>query len=973
VYLPLGVQVIKMKNTLVFFIFFLLFISNKTFADQSVNGPNNITVNGPSNVINSKIEFCKTIEHLISYIPFDRIYHFIQRHNDNSDLIIYRLDSILSKSQEVCIYGSPGSGKSTLALEYAHRQKEAGWKVRWFDASDATKIMYAYENIGSELGVKDISNKKLLINIIYSKLDNSEKYLFIFNKIENYDDVSDFINNLPKNVKVIYTTRETNLTQKASIEKLRLYSYTQAEAEEFIRKNLKRIKSDNDISLLVEKIGTNPKCLSLVVSWFDSAENRFKSINDFLLEKGQSSIHEFIFKYVQKKPLAWKLLQNLAYLDSDFTSIDTLKQILDKKSWYQEIKNKLRKQLMRLFRLNQESLNELIFYLESQSFIEVVKHDGSDGVKIHKSIQDEILNYMQNYPDKCDAKVTLLKNLSEILNKVDRSIEEKNYFYKLKNNLLILSIQKKLLVADDAKLAKYYNKVGNLYYKLGDYGNCFANVGMAINLNKTNEASDNLEIAKSYNILGNTYHELGEYKKSLQSYRKVMDIREEFLPKNHPDHAKIFSNIAIVYMDLVEYKKAVEYFQKAKSILELQFTTPHIDLININNNFGEVFLRQGDYKKALEYYRKALCIANRTLPERHIFAAIYSSLSGVYEKLGDYNKALCNLGESIQIKKEILPENHLDIAKAYNQFGNIYSKQGLYEAAIEYYNKVLDIRKTVLPSDHKDIIKAYYKLGFTYAKFGDYNKSLEFNQEAESLAKVALYKNNQYKAITYLNLCYTYTKLGDYKKALKYLDNANTQIENKVFVEDHPMIATFYYTFGYTYSKIGDFQKSLHYLNKAIEIRERILPKNHHHISDCYNHLGYVHGMNGDYKGALQFLHEARIIRERTLPKNHPDLTQSYDYIGYFYIMLNDLDKAYEYLEKARVTGEEVLPKNHPNLARIYFNLATLNLRKNNYQKAFKYIEKASVIREEFLPKNHPDILKTLILKFNIQKASEVH
>ena len=159
---------------------------------------------------------------------------------------------------------------------------------------------------------------------------------------------------------------------------------------------------------------------------------------------------------------------------------------------------------------------------------------------------------------------------------------------------------------------------------------------------------------------------------------------------------------------------------------------------------------------------------------------------------------------------------------------------------------------------------------------------------------------------------------------------------------------------GLALSEYGDYRRSLEYLNKALSIRERVLPPDHPALALSYNNVGIAYGSLGDHAKALEFKLKALEIFEKVLPPDHPDLAISYNNVGTTYGDLGDREKELEYYRKALTIQERTLPRNHPDIARSCNNIALTYAEARQYAEALQWIRRALEIAEHSLPEDHP-------------------
>ncbi|CAF0950346.1 unnamed protein product [Adineta steineri] len=168
--------------------------------------------------------------------------------------------------------------------------------------------------------------------------------------------------------------------------------------------------------------------------------------------------------------------------------------------------------------------------------------------------------------------------------------------------------------------------------------------------------------------------------------------------------------------------------------------------------------------------------------------------------------------------------------------------------------------------------------------------------------------------------------------------------------------APIYYQLGWVKDNQGEYQEALLSHEKALIIRQQLLPSNHPDLGDSYNRIGNVYNSMRDYPKALSYYEKALVIRQQSLPSNHPELGSSYYNIGNVYDSMGDYPKALSYYEKALAIRQQSLPSDHPDLASSYNNIGVVYENMHNYSKAHSSYERAVQIGQQSLPSNHPTL-----------------
>ena len=281
----------------------------------------------------------------------------------------------------------------------------------------------------------------------------------------------------------------------------------------------------------------------------------------------------------------------------------------------------------------------------------------------------------------------------------------------------------------------------------------------------------------------------------------------------------------------------------------------------------------------------------------------------------------------------------------------------LHDLVREYYNRETPDRQTV-ERFIKGALGENFRSGAKAHASSDFKgKALDFQLRALEIME-RHWDSREELAEASNNVGITLYRYGDYRRSLEYLNKA-LSIRERVLPTDHPDLAVSYNNVGNTYGDLGDRAKALEYLLEALEIREKVLLPDHLDLATSYNNVGNTYSYLGDHAKALEFQLKALEIREKVLSVDHPKLAISYNNVGSTYGKLGDHAKALEYKLKALEIFEKVLPPDHPDLAQSYNNVGYGYGKLGTREKKLEYYRKALSIRERSLPRNHPDIAQS--------------
>ena len=272
----------------------------------------------------NKIFTLKSKHTIASYLPgiLTSYEKFIGREKK-----LQQIEYNLNRENIVIITGRAGIGKSSCAIEYGKRYKE-NIPVRYFNADSATKMEQQYRKLAKEMDINvDQQADDFVIKLVNNKLASLKtKILFIFDNVDRYEDIKEYMVNMPTNVQVIITTRNPRLI--ANKPHINIDEFSNKEATEYLKSSLQnRYLNDSFINQLINNFGTLPYDIKCVAAYlFDNPSVDNKMIIQKIGNKIKDKLfQEFIISSDQIKQQAWIILQYAANLDPDFINIEILK------------------------------------------------------------------------------------------------------------------------------------------------------------------------------------------------------------------------------------------------------------------------------------------------------------------------------------------------------------------------------------------------------------------------------------------------------------------------------------------------------------------------------------------------------------------------------------------------------------------------------------------------------------------------
>ncbi len=206
----------------------------------------------------------------------------------------------------------------------------------------------------------------------------------------------------------------------------------------------------------------------------------------------------------------------------------------------------------------------------------------------------------------------------------------------------------------DREEAKIHYRMGNVYFKDGDYPSALEELTIAVELNPTE--------ATYHNLLGVTYFV------SKKMYAEAISHLKEAV-RLDPEYSDAHINLSAIYLDMKQWDDAITHSEAALD--NIFFRTPE----RAHNNIGQAYHGKGLYAEALKHFKEAV-------KAREDFAFAYSNMGLTLKELGRLDDAVIAHKKAI----EIMPS-----ATFYFNLGKAYIAKKEKDEAIKAFSKVVEM------------------------------------------------------------------------------------------------------------------------------------------------------------------------------------------------------------------------------------------------------------------------------------------
>ncbi len=625
--------------------------------------------------------------------------------------------------------GMGGLGKTQLAVEYAHKYKDKYPKgIIWINADQ--EIDPQLIDIAKKAKwISPESKHSEILETALHRLRNWSECLVIFDNVEKYEDIENYLPAVDAQPHLLVTSREVH----SNFVPVEILLLDNDRSLELLMKESNRDFSN--ISLpekeaarsVVDQLGGLPLAIEIAGAYLSHMTgctfSQYKTLLEANLKEAlkgdmlsSCTKHECDLyatlkiseSLVEKSPLLKEIIDFLAWSSSAFMGVSLIATVLDKTE--AELIHPL--SLGVTIKILQQSENGKRFDLHR--LVRKVQQE-QNPITVRKDWVDQVCGRLGKwFEDRSEEFIHLPEFEAEIDHLKEWLDHAENLFPEH--------------VARLTWLQSYPP------FHWGKYNESHQLVQSAFSMLDQVPNVDLKLKADILNNLGTTSSLLGKNSDSISYHKQALDIHLKLFGEQHQDTATSYNNIGITLGQMGKHEEALKYHEKALAIQLQVLGEQHPNTASSYNNIGNIYYYIGKQDEALKYQEKALAIRRQVLGEQHRDTATsYNNIGSNYEKMGKHDEALQYKEKALAIQLKILGEQHPITAAIYNNIGSTYGEMGKYKEALEYYEKALAIRLKFLGEQHKDTATSYHNIGYYYREMGKYDKALNYFEKANNI------------------------------------------------------------------------------------------------------------------------------------------------------------------------------------------------------------------------------------------------
>ena len=640
-------------------------------------------------------------------------------------------DAVFARAEPCTVLtGMRGSGKTQLAAAVAARCEEEGWPlVAWVNAASRKHVIVDLYEVALRIGIDAPKNIPLevIVQLLLAQLRSAEAAdrLFVFDNVENPDDLRDLI---PEGagVRVIITTTR----------------HLDGDGPGWLRLTVGAFEREQSIALLCEGTGDTHR---------EAADRIAEALGDVPVAITQTAATAKWGGYtlsgyldrLSNHPLESTMsrLEGASYPDAVGTALlMAYEQVLEQLRTTHPQRERIAVSLLGalsllaasgapthwLLRLDGDSdaARDTLSVLKSASVI----HESSDGEKtfIHW-LQGHVYRetYLSNQKKLDEASARTAALLSGIdVDRLENPKQRRHETHHLIEQLLSVTSQdySQSLFSEprvSSKLAETLHDAISL--GMSQLALCLTD--------SVTRACDALgphhpDTLTSRNSLAGSYRDAGRLDKAIALYEQTLEDSIRVLGTDHPGTLTSRLNLAGAYRASGRLDEAIPLYEQVFSGRSRVLGPDHRSTLTAREELAGIYQEAGRFDEAITLKKQILADAMRMGPDSPGASAARLNLAATYRDTGRLSEAIPLYQENLDEVSSALGLDHPETLASRHRLARAYRDAGRLDEAIPLFEQNLDDVSRTLGLDHPETLASRGTLAGIYRDAGRLDQAI---------------------------------------------------------------------------------------------------------------------------------------------------------------------------------------------------------------------------------------------------------
>ena len=635
-------------------------------------------------------------------------------------------DAVFTRAEpRTVLTGMRGSGKTQLAAAVAARCEEEGWPlVAWIHAASRKEIIIDLYEVALRIGIDAPKNFPLEV-VVRRLLDqlrsaNGSNSLFVFDNVENPDDLRDFIPEGTGVRTLITTTR-----------------YLDWDGPGWLRLTVGAFDREQSISLLCERTGDTHR---------EAADRIADALGDLPIaitqaaataQQGGYSLSDYLDR-LSHHPLESSVncLEGANYPDAVGIALvmayeQVLEQLRTKHPQQERIAVSLLGALSLLaasgvpthwlLRLDGDSsaVRDTLSFLKSAAILQ----ESSDGTKtIIPWLQGHVYRetYLNDQKKLGEAHTCVTSVLSGIdVDRLEDGEQRRDETHHLIEQFLSVTSQdySQSLFSEP----RVSSKLAETLHDATSLGMSQLALCLTDSVTQACDAlgPDHPDTLASRNNLAGTYRASGRLDKAIALYEQTLEDSIRVLGTDHPSTLTSRLNLAGTYRDAGRLDEAIPLYEQVFSGRSRVLGPDHRSTLTARDELAGAYWEAGRFDEAITLKKQILTDAMRILgPDSPGASAARLNLAATYRDAGQLNEAITLYKENLDEVSRALGLDHPETLASRHRLAGAYRDAGRLDEAITLYKENLEEFTRLAGPDHPHTLSSRGTLAGAYRDTG---------------------------------------------------------------------------------------------------------------------------------------------------------------------------------------------------------------------------------------------------------------
>ena len=688
-------------------------------------------------------------------------------------------DAIFTRAEpRTVLTGMRGSGKTQLAAAVAARCEEEGWPlVAWINAAsrkDLVADLYEFalrEGINAPQDVPPETIVRRFLDQLRSA--NAADRLFVFDNVENLDDLIGLTPEGPGVRAIITTTRHLDWDSLGWLpltvgifEREQSIALLCERTGDTHRKTADRIaEALGDLPVAVSQAATLAKSRKYPLSeYLDRLNNHPLELSVSRPEGGdyrdtvgialfmayEQTLDQLRSNSPQQEGIAISLLDTLSFLAASGVPTHWLLKLHDDSDTVRDALSFLKRSS--ILQESTDGKKTIIHRLQGQVYRETYlsNQEKLNEARAHAtSLLNEIdVDRLENFEQQRQETRNLIEQIG--------AVTSQSYSHPLfsdpdlaalvattlcyANNLgmpqsaltLASSVTQAcdILGPDQSDALRARHNLASAYCDAGRLDQAIALFEQTLNDYTHVLGPHHPSTLSSRNSLANAYCDAGRLNEAITLHEQNLDDRTRILGPRNPDTLTTRNNLANAYQDAGRLDEAIELFEQNLDDRTRILGPRNPDTLASRNNLADAYQDAGRLEETIRLHEQNLDDRIRILGPDHPHTLItHHNLACAYQAAGRLDEAIKLFEQSLKDCTRILGPRHPDTLTSRNNLADAYRNAGRFNEGILLHEQILKDCTRILGPRHPRTLATRNHLGNAYRNAGRLNEAITLYEQ----------------------------------------------------------------------------------------------------------------------------------------------------------------------------------------------------------------------------------------------------